>query len=106
MNIAVRKRNRDLSLEQKWSIVAFSIQYYNHDKKRLVDGSMEIIKNRFNYGERTIQNVLNEYFDQIANNIIFPTLKPSDRSECGPDTLLSDEMNNFCFKQDKLMDGI
>ena len=92
MNIAVRKRNRDLSLEQKWSIVAFSIQYYNHDRKRLVDGSMEIIKNRFNYGERTIQNVLKEYFDQIANNIIFPTLNPSDRSECGPDSFLSDEV--------------
>ena len=83
MNIAVRKRNRDLSLEQKWSIVAFSIQYYNHDKKRLVDGSMEIIKNRFGYGESTIKVIMKEYFDQIANNVIFPTLKPSDRNECG-----------------------
>jgi hypothetical protein len=92
MNIAVRKRNRDLSLEQKWSIVAFSIQYYSHDRKRLVDGSMEIIKNRFDYGETTIKHVMKEYFNQIANNIIFPTLKPSDRGECGPDSFLSDEM--------------
>ena len=92
MNIAVIKKNKDLSLEQKWAILAFSIQYYNNEKKRLVDGSLQLIKDRFDYGETTIRNVLKEYFDQIANDVIFPTLKPSDRKDCGPDSEFTEQL--------------
>ena len=92
MSVEQRKSKSDINLAEKWAIIARSIQFYDHEKNRMTDGSVSKLTQHFNVSQRTIQRILAEYFEKISDGTVYPDLSPSDRSDCGVPSKLNDEV--------------
>ena len=91
---AVAKKDYpDLTEVQKWTIIAWGMQYEQPDKDRLVDGSLKKTVDRFKVSERTVQNLFQEYRKQLADGAVYPDLKPQSRSNCGVKSQLTDDIS-------------
>ena len=87
-----KKDHPDLTEVEKWTIIAWGMQYEQVDKGRLVDGSLEKISTRFNICKRTVKNLFQDYRKQLAEGAIYPKLTPQSRLNCGVTIALTDEM--------------
>ena len=83
MELLRKKTSCDLNLPQKWSILYWSMQHYDHVKGRIIDGGMSKIVSRFSVAERTIRNIFEEYSESLAKGEIFSDLTPSSKKVCG-----------------------
>jgi hypothetical protein len=77
------KQHSDITVEQKWAIVAFCMEDYDTKTRKLGYGHRKLAMTRFDIGKQTVNNILVEYMDQIQNNILYPNLNPKSREYCG-----------------------
>ena len=67
-------------------------------------GSVSKPTEHFKVSPRTIQRILAEYFQKISDGTVYPDLSPSDRSECGVESKLDDEVTaNIIALQNKVL---
>ena len=94
LNNQLIKKNKKLELQQKWSIIAYASRYRNPLNNKLSYGALNLLSERFDYGKKTIENVLKEYDEKIANGNIFINLTPSKRENCGPPSNFTEEVRD------------
>lgn len=77
MNIALvrKKSSPDLNSKQKLSMICWAMQYYDHDKERIVDGGMKIIADRFSLSQNTIQKIFQQYREELAKGGVYPDME-------------------------------
>lgn len=83
IHISANRNTPDLKLEQKWAIVAFCMEDYDWDKKKMAYGKKQMAAERFKLGTMTIYRVVNKYVEQVDGGSIYPTLMPKSRASCG-----------------------
>jgi hypothetical protein len=86
------KTSPDLSLTQKWTIVCWSMQHYDFERFRVMDGRMILIMGRFKLPVTTIKRVLHEYWTKLEDGDIYPDLAPLSKKNVGVQLQLTDEM--------------
>ena len=78
--IVDRKSRPDLKLQEKWSLVAFCMENYDWENRRIADGRRKEAMDRFEVTRMTVTNVVADYVQQICSGSIYPDLAPKSRS--------------------------
>ena len=94
-----------LSERQKLFIIAFSVNYRILGQRRLNDGALAIITNRFALSPSCIKNVLKEYDDKLVAGLLYPDLSPRSRQNCGLGSGLTDEVLGNIFDLNEMTKG-
>ena len=84
-----RRKRKKISLQEKWSIVAYSNYFRSAETKKFDYGAKRGVLTRFNIHERTLDRILDDYDSQGE---IIKDLTPSDRKNCGMDSMLTEEV--------------
>jgi len=84
-----RRKRKRLTLQDKWSIVAYSNYFRNAETKRFDYGGQSQVLTTFNITKSSLTRILHEYDSQAE---VTKDLTPSDRKNCGPDSMLTEEV--------------
>lgn len=81
-----------LKLGQLWSILAASVVKLIPESRRLAPHASAELVARFDVSRWTIRNILNDYFSQIDQDIIYPDLSGKQISRKGQNSQLDEEL--------------
>jgi hypothetical protein len=88
----LKKMSPDIKICQKWSILSWSMQYYDHVNSRIIDGGLKTICNRFSVGRSVVKKIFSDYRSELETGAIYPNLEPKSKKVCGVKLKLTDEM--------------
>lgn len=88
--MAERTPNQRMSERDKFSIVAFANLYRNPESNKFYHGYEKFVKEHFNIDRKTLLKIIKQYDKKCADGEIFIDLSLKDRSNCGPDSKLTD----------------
>jgi hypothetical protein len=71
-------------------MICWAMQYYDHNKERLIDGGMKKVAERLT--KTTIKRIFQDYREELLKGQLYPDLKPKTKKNCGVKSQLSDEV--------------
>ena len=81
-----------LTLQKKWEIVAYSNFFRQAESLEFEYGRKNQIVDRFDISNQTLRNVIKEYAAQMRYPVVGVDLTPALRTNCGPDSDLTDQV--------------
>ncbi len=95
---------KHLTTTEKWAVVADYILYLDQERMRLIDGARKIIEEEFHVVGDHSTRLINRYWTQRSEGVVFPNLDRVLEKSMGPKLFL-DEALAECIREYHRLEG-